>query len=169
MTIETWEKLTSVILSVITSLSFIIAGIWAYRRFIIQQERYPNLNFTADINVIGKQNNEWLVEVLAFVENTGKAQHKIREFWFNLDLIYKMDPLTLSPKWGEQVEFTEFIERSFLPEHIRFFFVDPGTTAKYSYIAKIPDNASFALLHCHFKYSDSRRYGHSAEKTIKLP
>jgi len=33
----------------------IIAGIWVFWRFILAQEIYPNIEFTADINVIGVQ------------------------------------------------------------------------------------------------------------------
>jgi hypothetical protein len=170
MTIETWERLTSIIQSVVTFLSIIVAGSWAYRRFIIQQERYPNINFTADINIIGKQNNEWVLELIAFIENKGKVQHKIKKFNFDLNAIFKNENLTTSDEWGGQVDFTHPItEGSFLPQATKFFFVDPGTTAKYSYIAKLPDDASFAILHCYFKYSDWRKYAHTAEKTIKLP
>lgn len=169
MSIETWEKIASIVGAVITSLSIIIAGIWAYRRFIVQQERYPHLNFSADINIIGKQNNEWVVELIACIENKGKVPHKMRNFDFNLNAIYKTDTLKNLDKWGGQVDFEHPITKgSFLPQHMSFFFVDPGTEAKYSFITKIPDKASFAILHCQFDYSDLRRYGHAAEKTIQL-
>lgn len=169
MTLENWEKLSSILQGVVTSVSIIIAGWWAYRRFVVQQEKYPNINFTADINLIGKQEDEWLVELIALIDNKGKAQHKMEDFRFDLNAILKDERLTLSKKWGGQVDFTHQIaEGSFLPSNMTFFFIDPGTSAKYSYITKLPKDTAFIILHCTFDYFDKRGYRHTAEKTIKV-
>lgn len=42
MSLDDLEKLTKSIEAIITSISIIIAGFWAYRRFILQEEKYPN-------------------------------------------------------------------------------------------------------------------------------
>ena len=169
MTIEEWDKLSSTLQAIITSLSIVIAGIWAYRRFVIQQEKYPNLIFRADINVIGKQGDDWLVELIALIDNKGKAQHKMKNFKFGLNAIFQDAALTTSDEWGGQVDFNHKIAKgSFLPATRTFFFIDPGTTAKYSYITKVTKDAAFLILHCTFDYFDNRGYSHSAEKTIKV-
>jgi len=36
------------------------------------------------------------------------------------------------------------------------FFIDPGVSAKYSYITKVSEDAAFLILHSRFKYDDSR-------------
>lgn len=170
MKLEEIEKYVSIFQSLITALSIIVAGLWAYRRFVIQQERYPNLIFTADINIIGKQNNETLIELIATIENKGKAQHKMENFKFDLKAIFNNEQFSLSKKWGNQVDFShEIAKGSFLPPETSFFFIDPGTTAKYSYVTKFPPEVTFAILHCTFDYDDSRNYNHTAEKTVKIP
>src|SRR4029079_9446431 len=99
MTIEEFEKLASAIASIVTAISIVIAGWWAYNRFIRQQENYPNLQFVADINLIGIQDGEWLIELVAMVENKGKVQHKMSDFTFVLDAIYRTDKLIASENW----------------------------------------------------------------------
>ena len=167
---EDFDHITSAIQAIITSGSIIIAGIWAYRKFILQQEKYPNIIFNTDINFIGKQNNEWLIEVVANIENKGKAQHKMKNFNFDINALFASDELVLLDKWGGQVNFpNQIINGSFLPSNMGFFFVDPGTTAKYSFIAKIPSSATFVILHSYFDYYDERKYIHSSERTVKVP
>jgi len=170
MTLEEWKNLTSTLQSFATIASFIIGGIWVYWKFIRQQEKYPNIEFLADIAFIGIQDDWWIDEIIATVDNKGKAQHKINEFKFDLNALYTKDQIDVSTKWGGQVNFPRLVaEGSFLPEKFDFYFLDPGTKAKYSYIARIPKQASFVILHCWFKYADKRNYGHTAERTIAVP
>jgi len=170
MTIEDWKNLASTLQSFATIVSFIIGGIWVYLRFIRQQEKYPNIEFLAEIEFIGIQDDWWIVEIIATIDNKGKAQHKMSEFKFDLNALYADDQVNVSSKWGDQVNFPRVIaEGSFLPEKFGFFFIDPGTKAKYSYIARIPKQATFVILHCWFKYADERNYSHTAEKTIAVP
>ncbi len=169
MTLDQFDKLISSIQAIVTTASIIIAGVWAYNRFIRQQENFPNLVFSADINIIGRQDTEWLVELIAIVENRGKVQHKMENFTFVFDALYKDEKLNSSKDWRDQIDFPHAIARgTFLPDTMKYFFVDPGTSAKYSYITKLPAQATFAILHCNFTYIDKRNYTHTAERTIKV-
>ena len=49
--------------SVATILSFIVGGWWVYAKFVRAQEKYPNIEFSADINVIGQQGGSLIVEL----------------------------------------------------------------------------------------------------------
>jgi hypothetical protein len=170
MTSQDFNDFFGGIESIITSISIAVVGIWTYRKFVLQQERYPNLVFVASVNFIGEHKNEWLVELVADVENKGKAQHKMKNFNFDLNAIFEENDLIESEKWGKQINFPNLlIKGSFLPDDVDFFFVDPGTTARYSFISKVPKEASFVILHSYFNYSDKRNYRHSAEFTAKVP
>lgn len=87
MTFAEFKNYTEIATSILTSLSILIGGCWVFYRFILQQERYPNINFSADINVIGKQNKYWIIELISIIENNGKAQHRMNEFTFELCVI----------------------------------------------------------------------------------
>ena len=92
------------------------------------------------------------------------------DFTFVLDAIYQTDQLVTSENWRGQVDFPHAIARgSFLPDTMKFFFIDPGVAAKYSYLTKLSRDTTFAILHCNFTYIDKRNYRHTAERTIKIP
>jgi hypothetical protein len=169
MTLIEFKDLAGIITSILTSLSIIIGGGWVIYRFILQQERFPNNNFTTDINVIGKKDKYWIIELCAFIENKGKSQHRMKEFGFDLNAIFLNDKIETDERWGGQVNFPqEIVTGSYLPKQCKYFFIDPGTEAKYSYIAKVPESATFLILHSYFQYFRRKGYGHTAEKTIKL-
>ncbi len=161
----------------VTALALVVGGIWAYRKFVFRQERYPHIETSADINFIGKHNNfkgkhedHWVIELIAWVENKGRAQHRMSEFCFDLYHLLPDDPLEEEKSYGRQATFPNFTTKgSFLPEQSEFFFVDPGVKAKYSYITAVPAKASMLIFHCWFKYADGRRYDHTAEITKRVP
>lgn len=169
MTIAEFKDLTEILNSILTTLSIIIGGGWVFYRFILQQERYPNINFSTDILIIGKQDNYWIIELIAIIDNKGKAQHRMKDFGFDLNALFVDDKVKTIEKWGGQVDFPNRLTfGSYLPKHQSFFFIDPGTTAKYSYITKVPENTTFLILHSNFVYDNRKGYMHTAEKTIQL-
>jgi hypothetical protein len=166
-TIEEWKNLAATAQSVATMGSFVVGGAWVYRKYIRQQERYPNIEFSADIQFIGVQAGYWIAELIATVENKGKAQHRMEEFAFDLNGIERGKAIQSDQRWGNQVDFpVPIAEGSFLPGQFRCFFIDPGVRAKYSYITRIPVTVAFVILHCWFKYGDNRRFSHTAERTV---
>lgn len=152
-----------------TVLSMIVGGYWVYSKYVRADERYPNVEFTADIHIIGAQQGFLLVELIAFAENKGKAQLKMEDLAFDLKALLREDPLVADERWRGQVNFPHSLcQGSFLPEGSRMFYVDPGTNARYSYLARVPADAAFLLLHCRFNYL-GRGKQHTAEKTIQVP
>ncbi len=169
MTFLEFKDLAEALQAVLTSLSILIGGSWVVYRFVLQQERFPNINFTTDINIVGKQGNFWLAELTATIENKGKAQHKMSKIGFDLNAMFVDDPVESEERWGGQINFPHSLTiGSYLPKHQKYFFVDPGTEAKYSYVTKIPLNTSYLLLHSNFAYSTRKNKMHTAEKTIRV-
>ena len=154
----------------IPAFATLVGGFWIYSKFVRGQEKYPNIDFTADMTIIGAQGNWMLVELLAYVDNKGKAQHRMRDFRFDLYGMFPGDAVLTDERWGGQVNFPhEICKGSFLPAHWNYFFVDPGTKAKYSFIARVPIEATFLILHCRFEYTDRGKVGHTAERTVAIP
>lgn len=154
----------------VTVLALIVGGIWAYRKFVLRQERYPHIETSADIHFIGKHADYWIIELIAYVENKGAAQHKMSKFDFDLYHLLPNDNLQDSKAFGGQVEFPHITKQgSFLSTKYRFFFVDPGVKAKYSYVTRAPADAQMLIFHWWFTYSDGRQYGHAAEITKLVP
>jgi hypothetical protein len=152
-----------------TPLAALIGALWVYAKFVRAQEKFPNVDFTADINVVGVQGEHYIIELLALIDNKGKAQHKMQKFEFDLNALYIGDVPSSDVRWGGQLNFPHAVcSGSFLPKTFDFFFVDPGTKAKYSYLAMVPRVARFLILHCYFQYVGRKNYRHTAERTIFL-
>lgn len=170
MTYEEFMNFAAALQSFATILSFIIGGIWVYTRYIRQRENTPNIESSAELNLIGEQAGWWIVELIATIENKGKVQHKMKEFRFDLNALCSDDQIDTSEKWGGQVNFPHLVaEGSLLPTQSDFFFIDPGIKAKYSYVARVPRDATFLIFHCWFKYYDDPNLSHTAEKSISVP
>src|SRR5262249_49419626 len=88
-----------------TVVGAVVAAYWAYYRFGLGQERYPHIETAADIQFIGMHKNFWIVELVAYVENKGRAQHKMAELNFELSSINKKDSLEDAEQFGGQVLF----------------------------------------------------------------
>jgi len=164
------KNLTDVLESLATVFGLAVAGVWAYRRYVLQAERWPHVATSAEVNFVGRQEGRWLVELVAVLDNRGKVEHRVKDFTFDLSGLRREDPLLPDEQWGGQVSFPQSLSTgSFLPQNLKYFSVGPGVTARYSFLASFPDDVSFVLLHCSFRYMDRAGYSHSMECTAKVP
>lgn len=173
ISIDSYEKfgqLTGGLASIASFLAVVIGAVWAYRRFIRQEENFPYINFTADINFICKQGGYWVVELISTIENKGKVPHRFSEAAFDLNALLPNDAIELNKEFGNQVFFPhEIAKGSWIPTHTAYFFIAPGATSKYSYIASVPEEATAIMFHSWFKYDDRRDVAHAAERTVRVP
>ena len=170
MDIETIKDIADIAKNLATVGGVIIGGLWAYRRFIRQEEDFPHIEFSADINFVAEKGDWWIVELISTIKNKGRVQHKVSDFVFDLAALDVEDSVEVSSQWGGQVNFPRQIAQgSFLPEENKFFFIDPGVDAKYSFVARVPRCTEVLLLHTSFKYGDDRGYTHTAECSVAVP
>jgi hypothetical protein len=154
----------------LTCASIIIGGGWVYLRFIRQEEKFPHIESAAEIKLIGRQGGIWVAEIVAVLENKGKVPHRVATFTFDFNAIHASDVIQTSPQWRGQVDFSHKIAQgSFLPPDTAFFFIGPGVKARYSWIAKVPGEATMLNLHCTFQYMDRQQASHTMETSISLP
>ena len=79
-TVEDFNNVASAIASMATTISLAVGGFWIYRRYIREEEKYPHIESSAEIEFVGKQGDFWIVELIGTLENKGKVQHKISRF-----------------------------------------------------------------------------------------
>lgn len=165
-----FEQLAGGLASLATLIAIVATGAWAYLRFVRQQEHYSHIVFTADINFICKQGGYWIVELISDIENVGKVPHKFKEFEFDLCALLPDDEVKLNDEFGGQAWFPHQLARgSWRNPKYGYFFIAPGTKAKYSYVTRVRDDATAIMLHSWFRYEDRKKAGHAAERTKKLP
>lgn len=167
---EEFEQFAGGMASIATALAVFVGAIWAYLRFVRQEEKHPYINFTADINFICRQQGFWIVELISVIENKGKVPHKFKVFEFDLNALFPGDQIELNEQFGGQAFFPhEITKGSWKPEKFKYFFISPGTTSKYSFVTRVPDKATAIMLHSWFEYEDRKKAGHTAERTVRLP
>jgi hypothetical protein len=167
MTLENFNHLAGGIASLATIVALAVGGYWTYTRFIKQRENYAFIEFTVDINFVGKQGPWWIVELIANLENKGKVQHQFEDLSFDLEALLTTDAVSSSEKFGGQAFFPHVLARGpWVREGA--YFIEPGIRAKYSYVARVPQNASFVMLHGKFTYLNQGA-NHSAERTVPVP
>jgi hypothetical protein len=149
-------------------LAVLIGGLLAYRRYRARESTYAHIETSAEISFVGQQDNFWIVELKAILNNKGKVQRRIHGFRFNLNAIHADDAIDVSKKWGGQVNFAnEIAKGSFVPPGYAYCVVGPSVTATYSYVARVPQWATFLVLHCWFDYNPG--FSHWIEKAVQVP
>jgi hypothetical protein len=162
-------SIAAVIASIATSLALLVAAVWAWYRFVRQRENHPLIDFSVDIIFHKRLGEWWVVELIAFIENKGKVQHKVKDFDFELVSLTGLDAVNLSQEFNGQVLFPNVISKgSFRAKQYGEFFIEPGLKNKYSYIARVPAEGVVVMLHSQFWYPDGKNT-HMAEVTKRVP
>jgi hypothetical protein len=77
------KDLAALFQSLVMAASFIVGGVWVYRRYIFQQENFAHIESATDIILIGEHSDYWVIELVGILENKGKVEHKIENFNFD--------------------------------------------------------------------------------------
>lgn len=168
--------------SIITIAAIIIGGIWTYFKFINRREAHPKIIFEVDVRTIGKIGDNWIIELMAILENKGLVRHRIdaSTFTFNIRYLTEKDEIKNEhiPQTGNktyQVNFKNELklrkdekENKWLADDWNYTFVEPNTIQKYSHVISVNNEIKFLLVHSRFKYADKKLDFHSAEKVIEI-
>jgi hypothetical protein len=140
----------SIIQATINVLALIVAGAWAYARRV----REPRAEFKIDLDFVGKQDKYWLVEASAYVENKGLVRYSIRDMRIRLRYLTKEDKVE---EGGEAIRHQILFPHSIDVDGFKRYmekqtYVNPNLQYRYSYITRVPQEATFVLVHCKLKY-----------------
>lgn len=154
----------------VTAVAAIAAAWWAFEKWRRQDEHFPRMFFEVTANFLGMQNDQWIVEVIAVLENKGVVPLKIKSFGFVLRGLRRSSPL----KRGDQsvrgqLFFPDVIsEGHFVPASWGYSFVYPGVKTEYNFVTTVPTDVSFIRVQGDFEYLTAQR-SHHAAKIIKVP
>ena len=146
-----------------TMLALIIGGLWAYIKFVYRREQEPRAEFDVDLNFVGIQNNHWLIEASAYVENKGSVRHPVRNFKMDIHYLLKDEqPIEGDKDINFQVKFSHSIKRTLSEET----YIDPQLRYRNSYITVVPTEAAFVLVFSKFEYKKEK---FTAQRLFKVP
>jgi len=95
-TLANLKDMADVFQSVATPTALVIAGIWAYKKYVVEGSKYPHIQSSAAMDFIGQQGGYWIVELRAVLENKGKVEHRIADFGFDLNAIFSSEQVAVS-------------------------------------------------------------------------
>jgi len=133
---------------IFTILAILAAGIWTFYRFGITREKHPKLQFDLDLNVLGRTEKDYIVQLVAIVENKGLTRQYIDDFKFNVLCFNDDMPVDISDdKINYQLKFEPKYMKTdwFLSKHQHF--VDGGITHKFRYVTVLPRETSYAMIY----------------------
>ena len=156
--------------SVAALVVLVLGAFWGYFKWRKRREHAPRLEFTVDVNFVGLHKGQWLVEVLALVDNKGLVQHRIREFSFDLRTLDVNDPIEEGEK---EINYQTRIPRkvkeaAWIPRDWESTFIEPGLKTRYSYVVAVPRTAKFVLVHGKFDYGRKGLF-HTSDKLVAVP
>ena len=64
----------------VQALAVVTAGVWAYWKFIYQRQKDPASDVDLDLRFVGIQDQKWIIEVTALLENKSLVQHRYENF-----------------------------------------------------------------------------------------
>ena len=130
---------------ILTIIAIIVAGFWTYYRFGITRERHPKLQFDLELEVLGKTDQHYIVQLIAIVENKGLTRQYIRDFKFSLLYLNKNCEIDLTDEnINHQIKFTSiFKSKSWLTQKSSTAFVDGNIKHQFTYNTVIPGDDDF--------------------------
>jgi len=154
------------VLAVALCFVVLVGGVLAFRRYRARASSYAHIETSLEISFLGQQDGCWIVELKAILNNKGKVQRRIHKFRFDLNAIHADDPIEANTRG--QVSFTnEIAKGSFVPKGYAYCVVGPTVTATYSYVARVPELATFLMLHCWFDYDPG--FSHLMKRAVQVP
>ena len=166
MTYADFEHLASGLSSLATILALGVGAVWTYQRFIRTREANPKIQFTVDISFVTQQDNYWVAEALAFLENKGLVRHDIRTFSFDIRYLKKGDAIEAKNAFAVFVPH-DGGEGTWLPSGWGETNIEPGLLTRYSSLIRVPIEATAVLIHGRFMYAEND--WHTADKLVPVP
>lgn len=166
MSVAKFKDLAEAIYASLSTVAIIVAGLWVYWNFVLQRERESRAEFDLTAEFLGRQDGMWLLEVSARLANKGKVRHLMKDATLNIRYLTADDPIRESKNEDhfKQIEFTHEIERRKVWWDS---YIDPGLEFRNSYVTAVPENATYIILLCQFKYDKGNIW--PAQRALKVP
>jgi|1186.fasta_scaffold37611_2 hypothetical protein len=146
----------------------LVAGGWAYRQYVLRREREPRAEHDVQIDFVGQQGSDWLVEVSAHIENKGVVRFSLRDMRIKLFYLTREDePAEGSEAIRRQLYFPHSTDGGGGPRYMeKSTYVNPKLRYRYSYVTSIPAKATFVLIHCKFHFWNTFS---TAQRLVRVP
>ena len=152
--------------------AIIVAGIWAYRKFIYQREKEPAADIDIDVRFVGIQDHKWIIEVTSFVGNKSLVRLSYKNFQVTIRYLMLGDTIKDgSESINYQLNCSKTIDERIEGQKRLFANVDyinPKQEFKHRYVTFVPIETSFIWVQCKFIFGKNETRMNS-QKIFHVP
>jgi len=155
----------------LTSVAAALAGVWwGFEKWRRRDEHFPRVYFEVGVNFIGRKEQQFIVELVATLENKGVVPLKIKPFTFKLLGLMKSDAISRGgAAIRGQLLFRHMLaEGAFVPPEWDYSFIYPGVRTEYNFVTSIPFEVEYVRMQGDFTYLPSHETHHAA-RVSKVP
>ena len=165
----------------------IIGGIWAYWKFIYQRENEPATNLDIAVLFAGCQDDKWLIEVTAVLENKSLVRQTYRDQRLKIRYLLPNNEIKDgdNEQLHQQLNFPQStttllneeghkMERYFVgvaDTENRMNYINPKQRFNQRYITSVPKVATFIWVKVDFKFNQKNGYHTttSSQRLFRVP
>jgi len=161
------------IAAVLQVLALIVAGGWAYWKFIHQRMNEPAADIDIDLKFVGKQDGMWIIEITSFLKNQSLVRVKYEDFQVTVRYLMPEDRVE---DGGEKILYQLNFPRT-IDERIngkkRFFgnadYLNPRQEFRHRYVTSIPENGTFVWVQCKFLFTPQKNVKMNSQRIFRVP
>ena len=159
--------------SYIQALAIMIAGGWAYWRFIYQRANEPATDIDIDLTFVGIQDGKWVIEVTSFLKNQSLVRLEYHDFQVSIRYLLPEDKVE---DGNDRIFYQLNCPRS-IDERMkgakRLFgnveYINPRQEFKHRYVTHIPINATFVWVQCKFWFKLRKAQKVNSQRIFRVP
>src|SRR4051812_4336176 len=87
------SDLPALALDYIQTAAIVVGGLWAYRKFLHERHDEPATDIDVDLEFVGTQAGQHIVQVTAALQNKSLVRHSYRNFSVSIRYLTSEDPL----------------------------------------------------------------------------
>jgi hypothetical protein len=163
----------SLLPSYIQAFAILLAGGWAYWKFIHQRTHEPATDIDIDVKFVGIQNKSWIIEITSSLKNQSLVRHEYEDFQLSVRYLLPEDKIKDGLKEiSYQLECSKTIDERIGEEKRRFsnvHYINPKQEFKHRYITFIPANATFVWIQCKFLFIYGDKVKMNSQKIFRVP
>jgi hypothetical protein len=170
MSIDTLKPWIEVIASLSALIIGLVTALWAYTKFILERGLLPATDFTLECNVLGRQGDKTLLEIILHLKNIGSSVLIANDIRVDIRYLESAPRLSAKQKLLGRAEFPKSVLDELLkdvPEDEREglktgrgfsvmpydSFVQSGVDQRYTFPTAVPASATYALVWSSFRYA----------------
>ena len=159
--------------SYVQAAALVVAGGWAYWKFVLQRSNEPATDIDIDLKFVGRQDGQWIIEITSFLKNQSQVRLRYENFQLSVRYLLPGDKVEDGDeRLVYQLNFPRTIDDRIKPKKRLFENVDyinPKQEFRHRYITSVPVEATFVWVQCKFFYALRRRVKVNSQRIFRVP